>query len=545
MKKRILALLMTAVFLMQVIPAMAADFSDLASGHWAYDAVNKLVSEGTINGFTDGTFRPDATVSRAEFVKMIGKGPVATSDVYADVNPGDWYYDYVMYSGLEPVATRKFEPNTPITRGDVAGLLWKRNGSPKVEGVPGLITSQGKVPDAVAWIYGKGIMMGDDYINLRLGDSLTRAEAAALIVRARENKAVSSVKFIDYLDEKVLENVYNSLNLIDGKPYSPDTKVTNGELAHLAMRLAEGRNNVTYGNFSCIIPFEHKYAQSLDAYGKYCIGEDKINEEYIDKNATVADAVCAVIFGYIKSTTQYIPFGATYNYYKDITATLSENANKYLTAAYNTGLFIYDDGKIHADNEVTLKELAALIFQADAMSGFNKAYVFGDKKTYINTPVDAKLGSYPSNADEYAVIIDGIPNDVYEADYITYSEGEDVGKPSAMYNKVRDFDKVYYDMLQKIAETLWSNNEKINITYYPSMAVNNGDGCTYRIRIDVVDVSDGMTLGKLIPIGTDVADVSLKDGMSLYADIETGGKLSDIFFTPDTAGINQIVKVVE
>lgn len=545
MKKRILALLMTAIFLMQVIPAMAADFSDLASGHWAYDAVNMLVSEGTINGFTDGTFRPDATVSRAEFVKMIGKGPVATSDVYADVNPGDWYYEYVMYSGLEPVATRNFEPNIPITRGDVAGLLWKRNGSPKVEGVPGMITSQGKEPDAIAWIYGKGIMMGDDYINLRLGDSLTRAEAAALIVRARENKAASTVKFIDYLDEKVLENVYNSLRLIDDKPYSSDTKVTNGELAHMAMRLAEGRNNVTYGNFSCVIPFEHKYAQSLDAYGKYCIGEDKINEEYIDKNATIADAVCAVIFGYIKSTTQYLPFGEMNNYYKDITATLSENANKYLTVAYNTGIFIYEDGKIHADKEVTLKELAALIFQADAMSGFNKAYVFGDKKTYINTPVDSKLGSYPANADEYAVIIDGISNDVYEADYITYAEGEDVGNPSAMYNKVRDFDKVYYDMLQKIAETLWSNDEKIIITYYPSMVVNNGDGCTYRIKIDVVDVSDGMTLGKLIPIGTDVADVSLKDGMSLYVDIETGGKLSDIFFTPDTAGINQIVKVVD
>lgn len=545
MKKKILALIMTAVLLIQVIPAFAADFTDLAAGHWAYDSVNKLVSEGTINGFTDGTFRPDATVSRAEFVKMIGKGPVLTNDVYSDVNPGEWYYDYVMYSGLEPIAARRFEPDTPITRGDVAGLLWKRNGSPKVEGVPGMITSQGKEPDAVAWIYGKGIMMGDDYINLRLNDSLTRAEAAALIIRARENKSSASIKFIDYLDEKVLETVYNSLGLIDEKPYNADAKVTNGELAHMAMRLAEGRNKVTYGNFSCDIPFEHKYAQSLDAYAKYCIGEDKITEEYIDKNATVADAACAVAFGFIKSTTQYIPYGEKDNYYKDITAVLSETANKYLTAAYNIGLFIYEDGKINADKEVTLKEIAALLYQADAISGFNKAYVFGEKRTINNVSINTKLNTYPSNADEYAVIINGIPNDVYEADYIAYAEGDDICYPAAMYNRVRDFDKVYYDMLQKITETLWKNNEKINITYYPSMVVNNGDGCTYRIRIDVIDVSDGMTLGKLIPIGSEVEDVAVKDGMSLYVDIETGGKLKDIFFTPETAGINQIVKIAE
>lgn len=544
MKKRISALILAAMLALPATAAYAAEFSDLSSGHWAYSSVNKLVSEGTINGFTDGTFRPDATVSRAEFVKMIGKGPEATDVVYSDVLPGEWYYDYVMYSGLEPVSAKKFAPDTPITRGDVAGLLWKRNGSVKVDGVPGIITSQSEKTDAVAWVYAKGIMMGDDYINLRLDDSLTRAEAAALIIRARENTSAQNVSFIDYLDDKMLETVYNSLNLFDDKAYDPDATVTNGELAHMAMRLATGQRNVTYGNFTCEIPFEHKYAQSLDAYGKYCIGEDKINKEYIDKKATVADAVCAVTFGLLKTSMDYVPYGETNNYYKDVKAQLTDTANKHLTSAYNSGISIYADGNIKADKEVTLKEISALLFQADSMSGFNRANVFGERKAFVNNKINADLNSYPSNADEYTVILSDIPKDVYEADYVVYAEGEGVGIPKVMYDSARDFNKVYNDMLLTITETLWKNNQKINITYYPSMVVNNGDGCTYRIKIDVVDVGDGVTLGNLIPMGVDVKDVVLKDGMSLYADIETGGKLTGIFYTPENAGINQVVKVI-
>ena len=47
-----------------------ADFSDL-EGHWAKDTVEQLADEGVISGFEDGTFRPDQSVTRAEFTKMI------------------------------------------------------------------------------------------------------------------------------------------------------------------------------------------------------------------------------------------------------------------------------------------------------------------------------------------------------------------------------------------------------------------------------------------------------------------------------------------
>ena len=54
-------------------PVSAADITrDVPFVHWAYDAVQKLVDVGVIQGYPDGTFKPGQTVNRAEFLKIIG-----------------------------------------------------------------------------------------------------------------------------------------------------------------------------------------------------------------------------------------------------------------------------------------------------------------------------------------------------------------------------------------------------------------------------------------------------------------------------------------
>ena len=47
-------------------------FSDI-SGHWAQDAINKAADRGIVNGYVDGTFRPDQNISRAEAIAMINR----------------------------------------------------------------------------------------------------------------------------------------------------------------------------------------------------------------------------------------------------------------------------------------------------------------------------------------------------------------------------------------------------------------------------------------------------------------------------------------
>lgn len=72
-KRRAMAALLSAVMLCTAlpVPAQAAGLRDIA-GHWARLQIEAAVAEGYVNGFPDGSFRPDQPVTRAEFFKMLG-----------------------------------------------------------------------------------------------------------------------------------------------------------------------------------------------------------------------------------------------------------------------------------------------------------------------------------------------------------------------------------------------------------------------------------------------------------------------------------------
>ncbi len=85
--KRFLCTLLAVVFTLvniAVVPAFA-DFTDVAKEHAAYDAVNVLNKLGVINGYDDGSFKPDNNVTRAEFTAMLlrtrGMGAVGSTSL--------------------------------------------------------------------------------------------------------------------------------------------------------------------------------------------------------------------------------------------------------------------------------------------------------------------------------------------------------------------------------------------------------------------------------------------------------------------------------
>ncbi len=63
-------------------PALANPFADVPAKHWAYDAVNKLAQAGVVDGYGDGTFRGDKTVTRYEMAQIISKA--MNKDLNAD-----------------------------------------------------------------------------------------------------------------------------------------------------------------------------------------------------------------------------------------------------------------------------------------------------------------------------------------------------------------------------------------------------------------------------------------------------------------------------
>ncbi len=87
LSKRFLCTLLAVVFTvvnLAVVPAFA-EFTDVTSEHNAYDAVNVLNKLGVINGYDDGSFKPDNNVTRAEFTAMLlrtrGMGAVGSTSL--------------------------------------------------------------------------------------------------------------------------------------------------------------------------------------------------------------------------------------------------------------------------------------------------------------------------------------------------------------------------------------------------------------------------------------------------------------------------------
>nr|WP_092074243.1 S-layer homology domain-containing protein [Dendrosporobacter quercicolus]NSL49144.1 S-layer homology domain-containing protein [Dendrosporobacter quercicolus DSM 1736]SDM85292.1 S-layer homology domain-containing protein [Dendrosporobacter quercicolus] len=77
MKKRLLKVAVTtALTVAFAVPAFAASanpFSDVPANHWAYDAVNKLAQAGVVDGYADGTFKGDKTMTRYEMAQIVAK----------------------------------------------------------------------------------------------------------------------------------------------------------------------------------------------------------------------------------------------------------------------------------------------------------------------------------------------------------------------------------------------------------------------------------------------------------------------------------------
>lgn len=75
----------------QAATAASTQFSDVKATHWAASAIEKGVSKGYIEGYETGKFKPDASVTRAEFVKMV----VSAMELQTTPASGKWYVQYV------------------------------------------------------------------------------------------------------------------------------------------------------------------------------------------------------------------------------------------------------------------------------------------------------------------------------------------------------------------------------------------------------------------------------------------------------------------
>lgn len=88
-----------------------ASFSDV-DGHWAQKAIERAKAANIINGYEDGTFRPEAKLTRAEAVtmisKLLGRGPLnGAASKWTDVPSSHWAYGYILEASIDHTAGQK------------------------------------------------------------------------------------------------------------------------------------------------------------------------------------------------------------------------------------------------------------------------------------------------------------------------------------------------------------------------------------------------------------------------------------------------------
>ena len=110
-------------------PAVHAQTLPDLHNHWATKPVNTLIAKGVIDGYPDGTFKPDQPITRAEFAKMVAKtfGYGKSGQPGAADAKGHWAAGYISAATAQKVMKTfgdgSFRPESRLTRAQLATML--------------------------------------------------------------------------------------------------------------------------------------------------------------------------------------------------------------------------------------------------------------------------------------------------------------------------------------------------------------------------------------------------------------------------------------
>ncbi len=187
---KILHLLFALIFFASS-QAGAVELSDIESSPYK-TAINSLVGQGIVNGYDDGTYRPDQLINRAEFTKILlgtlpadACGYTSDSPTYDDVEVGSWYERYVYSAAclgvVEGYPDGSFRPANAINYAEAAKMI--------VNTFNTSIPQYFQEPDHWYEPFVDAVASSDGTprAGIMPGDMLTRGEMAEMIYRLKPN----------------------------------------------------------------------------------------------------------------------------------------------------------------------------------------------------------------------------------------------------------------------------------------------------------------------------------------------------------------------
>ncbi|MDE7220652.1 MAG: S-layer homology domain-containing protein [Oscillospiraceae bacterium] len=175
------------------------DFADVPAGSWAADAVAFASAHELLDGTGEETFSPDQAMSRGMLATVLyrldGSPEMDAAGTFSDVGSDAWYADGVAWAVESGIADGygdgQFGPDDSITREQFVVMLWRYAGSPET-GSQDLDFADadqvsGYAQAALGWAVEKGILSGVGDGMLDPAGTATRAQAAQLLKNFMEN----------------------------------------------------------------------------------------------------------------------------------------------------------------------------------------------------------------------------------------------------------------------------------------------------------------------------------------------------------------------
>jgi len=257
-------------------------FVDVPSNYWAKDQIDYFAQQGIIDGYEDGSFKPEAGVTRAEFCKLLVstfKQPLDTPNTptFSDVPENHWSYPYVEvcrefltgyanpFGGLPT-----FQPIAYATREDIAVALVRMMGftdsdanNPNYAAYN--FRDGGNIsPNLLAYVsiaVEKGLISGYPDGTFGPTQGITRAETVVLLNRATK-QAVTNINAELEMTANVLYSEYGKTATINIVAEEGTTVTVNGE----TVKMSSNYYDEYEGNF--VYKFEQEGSKDFTIEGK-------------------------------------------------------------------------------------------------------------------------------------------------------------------------------------------------------------------------------------------------------------------------------------
>ena len=204
--KKILSTLLAAAIVLSCSAFAFADgrFKDVPSTHTHYEAIEELAEHSIINGYPEGEFKPDSSITRAEFTAVLCRtiGAEAYADSlkgiitgFNDVPASHWASGYINYAyGLgviNGIGEGKFAPDEPVTYEQAIKMIVSVFDIPQED-----INNHGGYPDGYLF-YAKNFGF-DNNVDTTVGVAINRGSVAQIIYNV-------SLSLIEHETERVAE----------------------------------------------------------------------------------------------------------------------------------------------------------------------------------------------------------------------------------------------------------------------------------------------------------------------------------------------------